>query len=63
MAPTVTVDLMTRAEVAELLRVSKPTLSRWASLGVGPRVTWLGPALPRYDRADVLDWLRLQKAA
>ena len=30
-------------------------------LGVGPRVTWLSPSIPRYQRADVVAWL--QRAA
>jgi predicted DNA-binding transcriptional regulator AlpA len=52
------VALMTTAEVAELLKVNRSTLSRWRSLGIGPRVTWLSPSIPRYRRADVQDWLR-----
>ena len=52
------VALMTTAEVAELLKVNRSTLSRWRSLGIGPRVTWLSPSIPRYQRADVQDWLR-----
>lgn len=49
--------LMTSAEVAALLRVNRSTLSRWRSTGVGPRVTWLSPSMPRYRRSDVVDWL------
>ena len=52
------VALMTTAEVAELLKVNRSTLSRWRSLGIGPRVTWLSRSIPRYQRADVQDWLR-----
>lgn len=50
--------LLTTSEVAELLRVNRSTLSRWRALGVGPRVTWLSPSIPRYQRSDVLEWLR-----
>ena len=53
--------LLTTSEVAELLRVNRSTLSRWRSLGVGPRVTWLSPSIPRYQRSDVVEWL--QRAA
>ena len=50
--------LLTTSEVAELLRVNRSTLSRWRSAGIGPRVVWLSPSMPRYRRADVADWLR-----
>jgi predicted DNA-binding transcriptional regulator AlpA len=50
--------LLTTGEVAELLRINRSTLSRWRSSGVGPRVTWLSPTVPRYQRADVMEWLR-----
>lgn len=56
-------DLMTRVEVAELLRVSRPTLSRWASTGEGPPVIWLAPSMPRYNRADVVAWVRANRGA
>jgi hypothetical protein len=26
--------------------------------GAGPRVTWLTANIPRYQRADVVEWLR-----
>jgi predicted DNA-binding transcriptional regulator AlpA len=51
-------ELLTTAEVAALLKVNRPTLSRWRSAGAGPRVTWLTANLPRYQRADVVEWLR-----
>lgn len=51
-------DLMTTGEVATFLRVDRSTLSRWRSSGVGPRVTWLSPTTPRYQRTDVIGWLR-----
>lgn len=52
------VALLTTSEVAELLRVNRSTLSRWRSLGIGPRVTWVSPSIARYQRADVAEWLR-----
>jgi hypothetical protein len=51
-------ELMTSAEVASVLRIDRSTLSRWRSLGLGPRVTWLSPSSPRYQRNDVIEWLR-----
>ena len=50
--------LMTTAEVARLLQVNRSTLSRWRAAAIGPRVVWLSPSMPRYRRADVVDWLR-----
>lgn len=49
--------LLTTAEVARILRVDRTTLSRWRTRGVGPRVTWLSPSVPRYQGRDVLSWL------
>jgi hypothetical protein len=51
-------ELMTTAEVAFVLRVDHSTLSRWRSSGSGPRVTWLSSSSPRYQRNDVIEWLR-----
>lgn len=50
--------LLTTSEVAALLRVNRSTVSRWRTTGTGPRVTWVSPTTPRYQRADVSDWLR-----
>ena len=44
-------------EVAEVLGVTPSMLSRWRSLGVGPRVYWLSKTCPRYREDDVRDWL------
>ena len=54
--------LMTTAEVASVLRVDRSTLSRWRSSGLGPRVTWLSSSSPRYQRDDVVEWLRRANA-
>ena len=50
-------ELLTRREVAEVLRVSQACPSRWARPGTGPRCLWLSPTVPRYQREDVLAFL------
>jgi predicted DNA-binding transcriptional regulator AlpA len=55
--------LLTTDEVARLLRVNRSTLSRWRSAGTGPRVTWLSPTVPRYQRTHVEAWLHQVAAA
>lgn len=54
--------LLTRREVAALLRVSPTTLSRWAGSGEGPPVVWLSSGVPRYWRGEVMGWLERQGA-
>jgi hypothetical protein len=56
-------ELMTRREVAALLRVSQACLCRWARAGVGPRCLWLSPTVPRYRREDILAFLAQAGAA
>lgn len=53
-APT----LLTRKEVAAMLRVSEATLSRWAAASIGPRCIWLAPAHPRYDHSEILRFMK-----
>lgn len=48
--------LLKSSEVASLLAVSEPTLSRWRSDGTGPRWVDLN-GIPRYRREDVLEWV------
>jgi predicted DNA-binding transcriptional regulator AlpA len=55
---TQTQDAITRPEFAALARVSVPTLRRWARAGIGPRPRKLGPRLVRYDRDEVMAYLR-----
>jgi excisionase family DNA binding protein len=53
-------DLLTRPEVAEVLRTPIATLHQWASRGYGPRFLRVGrKAL--YRRADVEAWLEDQE--
>ena len=55
-------ELLTTAEVAAVLKVNRSTLSRWRSAGAGPRVTWLTANIPRYQRDDVIEWIRQASA-
>lgn len=58
--PRLVIDLprmLTSSEVAELFGVTSSTLSRWRSVGAGPRVYWLSKTCPRYREDDVRDWL------
>lgn len=45
--------LLTRAEVCQLLRVSRPTLNRWVAAGRIRRLE-IGPRTVRYPAADVM---------
>lgn len=55
-----TTDLLTRAEVAELLRVPEATLARWAYIGQGPPYFRVG-RYARYRRGDVDIWLERRR--
>jgi excisionase family DNA binding protein len=50
-------SVLTKAETAELCRVTVRTLTRWAQRGVGPRQIRVG-LQTRYNRADVEEYLR-----
>lgn len=50
-------EIMTPAQCAEFLGVSKETLFNWRKRGGGPKWTQPTPRLVRYMRADVLAWL------
>ena len=54
--------MLTTAEVAEALQISPSTLCRWRQVGHGPRVTWLTPFSPRYQREDVAAWVKRNAA-
>ena len=49
-------ELLTEADVARQLRVDPRTLSRWRSLGTGPRYVRVGRAV-RYVAQDLQTWL------
>jgi excisionase family DNA binding protein len=51
-----TIDLMTKEEVAELLRVNPRTVERWAKDGELPAVKLKRTV--RFHRRDVVDFLR-----
>ena len=52
-------DLLTIAEVADLVRVPVATLRYWRHLGTGPRSFRVGRGV-RYWRTDVTAWLEAQ---
>lgn len=52
-------DLMTTAEVAEMLRTSEATARYWRYIGSGPRSAKVGRRVV-YRRADVEQWLNEQ---
>ena len=54
--------LMTTKEVAAFCRVHPSTVVRWRQVGEGPPVVWIAPTIPRYVRAQVVEWLRLVAA-
>lgn len=50
-------ELLSRRDAAAYLSVSVSTLERWASHGIGPRITWIGRR-PKYRRSDLNEYLR-----
>jgi hypothetical protein len=54
--PLEPINLLKTSDVAAMLAVSQPTLSRWRSQGVGPRWADLN-GLPRYRPEDVAAWV------
>lgn len=49
---------LTRQEYADLARVHRDTVKRWARQGIGPQPRKIGPRLVRYRRDEVLAYLR-----
>lgn len=49
-------EFLTAREVAEMLRVSKPTLARWRALDQGPPFMQIEGSI-RYPREAVERWL------
>jgi len=54
-------EYLTRPELAAYTGVAVQTLARWASEGVGPRITRWNRAV-RYKRADVIAFLNGEAA-
>jgi excisionase family DNA binding protein len=54
-------DLLTVAEVADLLRTSDRTLRRWREEGIGPAYVRIGARYIRYRRSSVMAWLEAQE--
>ncbi|MFJ2541554.1 helix-turn-helix transcriptional regulator [Microbacterium sp. NPDC087589] len=52
---------MTSTDVAKLLRVSMPTLSRWRSSRTGPPFINLN-GIPRYRESDVYAWIKEKRS-
>lgn len=50
-------ELLTKEQVARLLRVSPGTVSRWANEGKIPRIV-ISPKIIRYDAAEVFRFLK-----
>ena len=55
-------DLLTTAEVAQIMRSPVSTLRYWRHLGTGPHSFRLGRRVV-YRRADVTEWLNEQSEA
>ena len=58
---TRTTELLTPAEAARLLRVSKATLATWRTQARGPKYRKLGERMVRYTAEDVLAWAKLHE--
>ena len=50
-------ELLTKEQVAQILRVKPGTVSRWANEGKIPRIV-VSPKTIRFDAGDVLRFLR-----
>ena len=53
--------LLTEPEAAEVLRVSTSTLKRWRLAGTGPPVAGYVGRSPRYQKSELLAWIRRSK--
>jgi predicted DNA-binding transcriptional regulator AlpA len=50
-------DLLTEREVADMLRLSRQTLSRWRSCDQGPPFVQIGGTI-RYSRESLERWIQ-----
>ena len=55
-------ELMTTAEVAQLVRAPESTVRYWRHVGAGPKGFRLGRRVV-YAKSDVHEWIRQQQAA
>ena len=53
--------VLTEAEAAELLQVTRFALRKWRRSGLGPRFVRCGGRLVRYLQADINSWLAQRK--
>jgi predicted DNA-binding transcriptional regulator AlpA len=54
---TKTAELISTAEVAEMLGLTPRALAKWAAKGHGPQRYLLTPRCARYKRHEVLEWI------
>lgn len=52
-----TITFLETTEVAELLKISPRTIEGWRNDGTGPTFRKVGRVV-RYERSDVIDWVR-----
>lgn len=55
-------EFLTAAQVADILKVSKQTLSYWRARDTGPLSERIGGSV-RYPRAEFEQWLAAERAA
>lgn len=54
-------ELLTEKQAAELMALSVKTLQGWRFTGKGPRFIKVGTKSVRYQVADILGWIDLQR--
>jgi excisionase family DNA binding protein len=59
LSTTLSNELLTPEEAAELLRTRSRTLERWRHTGTGPRFAKIGRRVV-YARADITSWVSAQ---
>lgn len=61
--PYIPSDFLSRQEVADILRISKGTVSNWASARKGPPFYRLADGVCVYSKAELAEWLAEQRIA